>query len=121
MKKVLLGLMLVLSAASFAGMNDVKENNLEMGISKNYNVIKDGAKEIAIKDVDVDIDRDRTKIEIELYDGTGDISSLVLENYSKEIADFARKDLGNKNQVLVEIEIDRDGILGDKRLIKKLF
>ncbi|MGL4688241.1 MAG: hypothetical protein ACRCVS_06075 [Fusobacteriaceae bacterium] len=121
MKKILLGIMVVLSAVSFAGRNDAKENSLEMEILKSYSIIKDGNKEIGIKDLDVDMEVSRTKVEIELYDGTEDISVSALENYSKGIADFIRKDLGNNNQVLVEIEIDREGILGDKKLIKKLF
>ncbi|MGL5124027.1 MAG: hypothetical protein ACRC6K_07725 [Fusobacteriaceae bacterium] len=121
MKKILLGLMLLLSMVSFAGRNDAKENDLEMEILKNYSVIKDGNKEIGIKDLDVDMEVSRTKVEIELYDGTGDISFSALENYSKEIANFVKKDLGNNNKVLVEIEVDREGVLGDKKLIRKLF
>ena len=120
MKKLLLGTMLVLSVASFGGMNDLKEDNLEIEISQKYNIIKDGINENPVKDIDVDIYmNNQTKVDIELYEGTGNISAVALDSYAKEIADFVRKDLGNKNQVLVKIEIDRDGLLGDKQLYFK--
>ncbi|MGL6064936.1 MAG: hypothetical protein ACRC0S_07630 [Fusobacteriaceae bacterium] len=118
MKKILLTLTLVLSVSAFADRNEYQENNLEMSIIKNHSVIRDGAKEIGIKDLDVDMGVGRARVEIELYEGTGNISASALDKYAREVAEIIKKDLGNNNQVYVIIEVDRE-MLGDKVLLRR--
>ncbi|MGL6064937.1 MAG: hypothetical protein ACRC0S_07635 [Fusobacteriaceae bacterium] len=120
MKKILLTLTLVLSVAAFADRNEYQENNLEASIVQTHGVIKDGTKEIGIKDLGVDMEISRTKVEVELYPGTGNISAAALDKYGSEVAAIVKKELGNNNQVFVKIEMDRE-MMGDKVLLRKLY
>ena len=120
MKRLLLILIgaLTISGICFAGINDEKENRIENIMSKNFSTFKDGITTVHVKDLDVDIDGFKTKIEVELYEGSENASQESLQAYAKELANTVRKELGNENKVLIKIEVDRDGILGDKKLLK---
>lgn len=112
---------LAISVICFAGVNDEKENKIETIMAKNLSTFKDGSATIQVKDLDVDIDGFKTKVDVELYEGAENTSAAALQAYAKELADTVRKELGNENKVLIKIEVDRDGILGDKKLLKSDF
>lgn len=119
MKKVLIIIIgiLALSAICFAGIKEQQEGNIEGIIAKNFSTFKDGATTVQVKDVDVDIEGFKTKIDVELYEGAENTSLKSLRNYAKELADIVRKEIGNENKVLVEIEVDRALPLVDKKLL----
>lgn len=117
---VLIGV-LAISALCFAGINDKKEHTIENIMAKNLSSFKDGVAIVQVKDLDVDVDGFKTKVEVELYDGAENTSPAALQAYAKELADTVRRELENENKVLIKIEVDRDGFLGDKTLLKSDF
>lgn len=112
---------LAISTLCFAGINDKKEHAIENIMAKNLSSFKDGAATVQVKDLDVDIDGFKTKVEVELYEGAENTTPAALQAYAKELADTVRKELANENKVLIKIEVDRDGFLGDKTLLKSDF
>lgn len=112
---------LAISTICFAGMNDEKEHKIENIMAKNLSSFKDGAATVQVKDLDVDVDGFKTKVEVELYNGAENTSQVALQAYAKELADTVRRELGNEMKVLIKIEVDRDGFLGDKKLLRSDF
>ena len=112
---------LAISTLCFAGINDKKEHAIENIMAKTLSSFKDGAATVQVKDLDVDIDGFKTKVEVELYEGAENTTPAALQAYAKELADTVRKELANENKVLIEIEVDKDGLLGDKTLLKSDF
>ncbi|MGL5656671.1 MAG: hypothetical protein ACRCXY_07550 [Fusobacteriaceae bacterium] len=112
---------LAISTLCFAGINDKKEHTIENIMAKNLSSFKDGAATVQVKDLDVDVDGFKTKVEVELYEGSENTSPAALQAYAKDLADTVRKELANENKVLIKIEVDRDGFLGDKTLLKSDF
>lgn len=108
---------LALSAICFAGIKGQQEDNIEGIMAKNFSTFKDGVTTVQVKDLDVDIEGFKTKIDVELYEGSENTSLKALQIYAKDLADIVRKEIGNENKVLIEIEVDRTLPLGDKKLL----
>lgn len=122
MKKLLLGLTLVVSLTAFANS---KEDRIEHDLMNKYPTITDGATAIKIHEYDVDIDHDKIKVKIELKgdqykDEFLKVDKAKFEAIAAEMAKYAQTESDKKLPVIVEVELDRD-LLPDETLYKNTF
>lgn len=118
MKKILVGLFLVVSILSVADDKyDYVENKLEL----KYGVLKDGYKNtLNIDDFDVMVFNGNINVnmEIEAFSGDGGWEKFNKSSYdeiAKEIADDVRKMLNTTDKVEVTLVVDRE--VGKKELL----
>ncbi|MGL5175168.1 MAG: hypothetical protein ACRC7F_02270 [Cetobacterium sp.] len=110
MKKVVLAVMIMLSALVFG---DYLEDKLEMKLMRNYPRLTDGINKMSIKEYDVDVKKDRVEVEIKApkEQAREEFAKLDRDGLEKElekmVADI-RKELNDNIPVKVEIEIEKE-------------
>ncbi|MGL4653926.1 MAG: hypothetical protein ACRCZH_07325 [Cetobacterium sp.] len=122
MKKIVLGLTLLLSLTSLANS---KEDMIEMGLMSRFPILTDDTTTINIYEFDVDLDHEKIEIKLELK-GVGrkeefeKIDKVKLEALMSDIAKYAQNESGKTLPVHLEIEVDRD-MIPDETLYKNIF
>lgn len=112
MKKLVVGLLLVVSALSFA--KDDKFDYLEDKLQLKYQELVDSKKnKLSIDDIDVKSfdGRGYVTIEVETFSGDGGWSKFDKASYNKiakEIADEVRQLLNNNEKVEITLVLERE-------------
>ncbi|WP_448821793.1 hypothetical protein [Cetobacterium sp.] len=122
MKKLLLGLTVLLSLTAFANS---KEDMIETGLMNKFPTLTDGQTTINIHEYDVDLDHHKIKLKVELKgDATKNeydkLDKAKLELLASEMAKYTQTESGKTLPVYLEIELDKD-MLPDEILYKNTF
>ncbi|MGL5176217.1 MAG: hypothetical protein ACRC7F_07655 [Cetobacterium sp.] len=122
MKKIVLGLTILLSLTSLANS---KEDMIEMGLMSRFPILTDDTTTVNVHEFDVDLDHEKIEIKLELK-GVGrkeefeKIDKTKLEAIMSDMAKYAQNESGKNLPVHIEVEVDRD-MIPDETLYKKTF
>ncbi|MGL4357338.1 hypothetical protein [Cetobacterium sp.] len=122
MKKIVLGLTLLLSLTSFANS---KEDMIEVGLMSRFPILTDDVTTVNVHEFDVDLDHEKIEIKLELK-GVGrkeefeKIDKSKLETLMADMAKYAQNESGKNLPVHIEVEVDRD-MIPDETLYKNIF